>query len=241
MKAIISLVLIALLTACSAEPKEHKEYANRDQILADLKRLNEARNNGDRKTGIKIAERLLSSPQTPGPARLTPLFYTAEIQAKEGNIDGVEQLFKSQFTHIMKSRGECSQSVYNSMKADIWKKAGLLDLAIRDYQSAIDLCPTMNNGYSKLSLIYASPEDAKHFDADKAIALAQKGTALKKDARSLFALAVAWAGTKDFPKAVTHMEAAVIAGEKERLPATEMDVMKQRLSQYRSDNSQGAR
>ena len=96
---------------------------------------------GDEVTIFEVSGRLLASKRTIGAVRITPLLYRAEILARRGQIEEVNALFDQQFPFVAKSTGGCGQAVFLSLKADVWKEIGRIDLAVMDYTTAIDVNP----------------------------------------------------------------------------------------------------
>ncbi|MDA8141574.1 MAG: hypothetical protein M0036_23270 [Desulfobacteraceae bacterium] len=225
------IILVAALTACGDTPKD---YAGRAEIQQDLDRLFKAKENGDEATMLEVSQRLLSSKQTIGAARIMPLLYRAEVLARHGKTEEVNALFDKQFAFVMKSSGSCSQSAFISMKAEVWQEAGRLDLAVTDYNSAIEKCPQMDNAYSKLSLLHSSGSDPKYIDVEKALALAQKAVDVNGASKALNALATANAAAGQYALAAENMAKAIAAAEKERQSPIQIESFRNRLSSYQN-------
>lgn len=224
-------LLLTTWVACGNAPED---YAGQAEIREDLNRLYEAKNRGDEATILAVSERLLASKQTIGAVRITPLIYRAEILARHGKIEEVNALFDQQFPFVMKSTGGCGHAVLISMKAEVWQTVDRLDLAVADYNAAIEKCPDLDNAYSKLSLIYSTAEDPSFVDAPKALALAQKAVEINRCSKSLAAIAAAHAKAKQYDLAAANMEQAVEAAENERQHPAKIESFRKILSTYQS-------
>ncbi|MBI5550903.1 MAG: hypothetical protein HY911_05290 [Desulfobacterales bacterium] len=229
-RCLMALLLTTLL-ACGGAPED---YAGRDAIREDLNRLYAAKESGDEGTIMEVSKRLLASKQTIGVVRITPLIYRAEVLARRGKIDEVNTLFDQQFPFVAKSTGGCGQAVFISMKAEVWQEAGRMDLAVADYNAAIEKCPSLDNAYSKLSRLHSTATDPKYIDVQKALALAQKALEINVCSKSLDAMAAAYAKAGRYDLAVANMEKAVDAGEQERQHPAQIESFRKMLSAYQS-------
>jgi tetratricopeptide (TPR) repeat protein len=227
------LVVLLLTTwlACGAAPED---YAGRDAIRDDLNRLYAAKESGDEVTIMAVSNRLLASKQTIGTVRLTPLIYRAQVLARRGKIEEVNTLFDQQFPFVSKSTGACGQAFFITLKADVWQESGHMDLAVADYNSAIEKCPNLDNAYSKLSRIHSSAADPKYIDARKALALAGKAVEINICSKSLDAIAAAHAQAGQYDLAVANMRKAVIAAQKEDRHPAQIESFRKMLSIYQS-------
>jgi len=223
--------LLTALVACGEAPEEYAEQA---EIRRDLSRLHDAKERGDEATLMAVSERLLASKQTIGTVRITPLIYRAEVLARHGKIEEVNALFDRQFPFVSKSTGGCGQAVFISMKAEVWQNAGRMDLAVADYNAAIEKCPRLDNAYSKLSCIHSTAADPKYIDVQKALALAQKALAINTCSKSLDAIAAAQAKAGQYDLAVENMAKAIEAAEKERQHPAQIESFRQKRSTYQS-------
>jgi hypothetical protein len=149
-KALFRCVLTLLVTTWIACGDAPEEYAGQAEIKQDLSRLHAAKESGDEVVIMEVSKRLLASTQTIGAVRITPLIFRAEVLARRGEIEAVNALFDQQFPYVSKSNGGCGQAVFISLKADVWKETGRMDLAVADYNTAIEKCPALDNAYSKI-------------------------------------------------------------------------------------------
>jgi tetratricopeptide (TPR) repeat protein len=223
--------LLTALVACGEAPEEYAEPA---EIREDLNRLYDAKERGDEATLMEVSKRLLASKQTIGTVRITPLIYRAEVLARRGKIEEVNVLFDQQFPFVSKSTGGCGQAVFISMKADVWQAAGRMDLAVAEYHTAIDKCPSLDNAYSKLSRIHSTAANPIYIDVQKALALARKALAINVCSKSLDAIAAAQAKAGQYDLAAENMAKAVEAAEKERQHPDQIESFRQMLSTFQS-------
>ncbi|MBI5895212.1 MAG: hypothetical protein HZB24_04095 [Desulfobacterales bacterium] len=236
MKTKAVFIIILLLSAGIASA----DYANRDEIKSDLNALYQAKEKGDNDAIMTVSKRILASNKTAGVTRIPALLCSADVLAKQNRIEAVNDLFDRQIKFVMKSSGNCSVAVFTAMKADFWKDTGHYDLAIDDYQLAIDKCPNTDNAYSKLSLLYSTSSDPKYNDPAKALSLALKAVEIEACSKSLSALAAAYAKAEKFDLALAHIEKAIGAGEKEKLSPSQIDELRAKLSMYKSRQSNGS-
>jgi tetratricopeptide (TPR) repeat protein len=233
-KLLFGSLLTLLLTTWVACGDTPKDYAGQAEIRKDLNSLNQAKESGDEAAVMAVTQRLLASKQITGAVRITPLIYRAEVLARRGNIDEVNALFEQQFPLVAKSTGGCGQAVFISMKADVWQAAGRLDLAVTDYNVAIEKCPSLDNAYSALSLIHSSASDPNYKDAQKAMALAQKAVEVNTCSKSLNAIAAAHAQAGQYDLAVANLRQAIEAAEQERQHPAQIEAFRDMLSTYQS-------
>jgi tetratricopeptide (TPR) repeat protein len=229
------MLMVMTWVSCGDAPEE---YAGQAEIQEDLNRLYDAKARGDEVTIMEVSNRLLASQQTFGAVRITPLLYRAEVLARRGKIEDVNALFDQQFPFVSKSTGGCGQAVFISMKAEVWQEVGRLDLAIADYNVAIEKCPSLDNAYSQLSRIHSTAADPRYIDVKKAIALAQKAVEINMCSKSLDAIAAAYAKAGQYDQAVANIEKAIEAAEKEHQHPAKIESFRKMLSTYQSKTAQ---
>ena len=230
LRCFVALLLTTWL-GCGDTPED---YAGLTEIREELNRLYKAKESGDEATVMEVSRRLLASKQTIGAARITPLIYKAEVLTRRGKIEEVNALFEQQFPFVAKSSGGCGQAAFLSMKAEVFQEAGRIDLAVADYIAAIEKCPSLDNGYSKLSLIHSTAADPEYIDAQKALSLAQKAVEINMCSKSLNAVAAAYAKAGRYNLAASNMQKAVDAAEKERQHPDKIESFRKMLSAYQS-------
>jgi Flp pilus assembly protein TadD len=116
----------------------------------------------------------------------------------------------------------------------IFEQLGKYQKAIEEFKQAIQLMPGKAGGYNNLAWLYATCQDNKFRNTEKALSLANKACELTgwNNSSTLDTLATANAETGNFKEAVRWQTKAV-----EFAPATQKVALQRRLESYRQGKS----
>lgn len=104
------------------------------------------------------------------------------------------------------------------LRSDLWYQKKDYERAIKDFDEALRLNPKLLKALNNKAWVLASCPDKRYRDGKKAVELATKACELTewKDPMFLDTLAIAYAETGDFDKAVEYVEKALLNKEYEK-------------------------